>query len=202
MLLPPPFVPAPPCLPGMLPQPRRYLVRFSAHKLCRREPVKQRIPPKLSVHCPVEVKQSVSKDAGIGCDEMQRGELTFYVRLSRGSLSGAHLPPLCARGRSCSSVAWLYSDSTSHGRTNGDSRWPWKEQPRPGGHAGKSDDVGSLLSMSVLAPIRARGAHALASAQLLFRGLAVSDSTSHGGTMGDSRGRGRSSGALEGTRHV
>ena len=50
--------------------------------------------------------------------------------------NGAHLPPLCARGRSCSSKAWLYSDSTSHGRTNGDSRWPWKEQPRPGGHAG------------------------------------------------------------------
>ena len=39
-------------------------------------------------------------------------------------------------------------------------------------------------------------------AQLLFRGLAVSDSTSHGGTMGDSRGRGRSSGAPEGTRHA
>ena len=37
----------------------------------------------------------------------------------------------------------------------------------------KSDGARSLLSMSVLAPIRARGAHALASAQLLFRGLAV-----------------------------
>ena len=93
-------------------------------------------------------------------------------------------------------------DSTSHGRTNGDSRWPWKEQPRPGGHAGSRMAPGSLLSMSALAPIRARGAHALASAQLLFRGLAVSDSTSHGGTMGDSRGRGRSSGAPEGTRHA
>ena len=103
MPLPPPFLPAAPCLPGMLPQPLRYLVRFSAHKLCRREPVKQRIPPKLSVHCPVEVKQSVSTDAGIGCDEMQRGELTFGFP---GSISGAHLPPLCARGRSCSSMAW------------------------------------------------------------------------------------------------
>ena len=83
------------------------------------------------------------------------------------------------------------SDSTSHGRTMGDSRWPWKEQPRPGGHAGSR--WASLLSMSVLAPIRARGAHALASAQLLFRGLAVRDSVSHGRTNGDSRGRGRSS---------
>ena len=64
-------------------------------------------------------------------------------------------------------------DSTSHRRTMADSRWPRKEQPRPGGHAGKSDDARSLLSMSALAPIRARGAHALASAQLLFRGLAV-----------------------------
>ena len=27
-------------------------------------------------------------------------------------------------------------DSGSHRRTMGDSRWPWKEQPRPGGHAG------------------------------------------------------------------
>ena len=39
-------------------------------------------------------------------------------------------------------------------------------------------------------------------AQLLSRGLAVSDSTSHGRTMGDSRGRGRSNGAPEGTRHA
>ena len=36
MPLPPRFLPAPPCLPGMLPQPLRYLVRFSAHKSYRR----------------------------------------------------------------------------------------------------------------------------------------------------------------------
>ena len=35
-------------------------------------------------------------------------------------------------------------DSTSHGRTNADSWWPWKEQPHPGGHAGKSGGARSL----------------------------------------------------------
>ena len=97
-------------------------------------------------------------------------------------------------------------DSTSHGRTNGDSRWPWKEQPRPGGHAGSRVAPGRSSRCPRSRPSgRAARTHSPARlhAQLLFRGLAVSDSTSHGGTMGDSRWPWEEQRRpREGTRHV
>ena len=53
------------------------------------EPVKQRTPPKLSVHCPVEVKQSVSKDAGGGARFSAQVDRTNAASLPSSSAAAA-----------------------------------------------------------------------------------------------------------------